>query len=168
MLHLVHLVFPMKTTGGKSEPNWNSVSQICDMLKEKTPKVRIWWYSSVGILTEAAECTESECHRSLVSLSTKVIHAFPNYDIFPQQSPSQALAATNHEAPQLARLYLLSCWHYELYMHACFTDTLGVLPSTVLAESQPAGTIIRPYEIIRCSVDLWLTGSTVCGAGELL
>lgn len=53
-------------------------------------------------------------------------------------------------------------------MHACFTDTLGVSPSPVLAESQSAGTIIRPYEIIHRSIDLWLTDSTVCGAGELL
>ncbi len=58
--------------------------------------------------------------------------------------------------------------HYELYMPACFTDTLGVRSSLGLAESQSAGTIIRPYEIIHRSVDLWLTDSTACGAGELL
>lgn len=34
--------------------------------------------------------------------------------------------------------------------------------SSVLAESQCAGTIMRPYEIIRRSVDLWLTDCTAC------
>lgn len=45
-------------------------------------------------------------------------------------------------------------------MHACFTDTQCSPPS--------AGAAIRPYEIIWCSIDLWLTDGTVCGAGEIL
>lgn len=50
---------------------------------------------------------------------------------------------------------------------ACLADTPGILPSAQSRLEASVCALWRPYEIIRCSIDLWLTDSSACGAGEL-